>query len=313
MKHLSQSLFALLAAACLILAAMPGGTQAKKQWPLVSSAESRQLKFSHKLHVDENGQACEVCHANATASTSGFDDLLPTHAECATCHEVDDQNECSKCHLSASPSLSPRVNSYSEKFDHARHADKAELECSACHTDLDGGLPANSVGHLPNMAQCMSCHEQKLVKNECATCHMPYENLKPRDHENDWTHFHGAAAEVPGANCAMCHSAQTVANDCQSCHQGDPVLNPHPRNYVFRHGQDAHLSDMRCGECHEQRNFCSECHTAMNILPANHFKPGWVSASGGSHGEEAEFDLESCMSCHDRPATEPVCASCHGK
>jgi hypothetical protein len=69
---------------------------------------------------------------------------------------------------------------------------------------------------------------------------------------------------------------------------------------------------MQCGTCHEDRSFCNECHASMNILPANHYRPGWVTASGGKHSDEAEFDLESCMSCHEAPGQQPICARCHG-
>jgi len=145
---------------------------------------------------------------------------------------------------------------------------------------------------------------------ECKTCHLPGEELKPDDHNAMWKQTHGIASASANANCAMCHQSGTKL-DCQACHQGDAVINPHPRNYMSSHGQDAHMSDMRCGTCHEQRSFCLDCHRDMNILPADHFRTGFVTSSGGTHSEAAEFDLESCMSCHDTPNVEPTCARCH--
>jgi hypothetical protein len=271
----------------------------------ISVAESRGLRFQHGLHADVN---CVGCHTMAKTSMTGEDNLFPTHDQCMECHDVDSDNECATCHI-GDPDSGPSIHDYSKKFNHAAHAN-AGLACAACHDDLDGKLPAELMGHFPGMNECMQCHTEKLVTNDCALCHLPEDELRPQDHMVDWLTLHGAAAAESQTSCAVCHS---VADDCQSCHNGDAISNPHPKNYIARHGQEAHLSDLRCGVCHEQRDFCNECHRAMNILPAGHYRPGWVTASGGAHADEAQFDLESCMACHDSPGTTPVCATCHGE
>lgn len=280
-----------------------------RKWQRVTSAETRQLKFDHAFHKTNAGLACDACHASASKSGTGRDDLLPAHAQCTDCHSVDKPGECRVCHFSDTPSLSPRVSGYSPKFSHQRHVGPAAIQCEVCHKDLDSKYESTLAGHFPNMAACMDCHRERLVSNECSKCHEPTENLVPADHRNDWMRLHGLASAESEARCATCHN---IAEDCQGCHQGDPIVNPHPRDYVFKHGQDAHLSDLRCGTCHEERSFCNECHTAMNILPANHFRPGWVTASGGKHADEAQFDLESCMACHETHGRQPICARCHG-
>jgi len=134
---------------------------------MTGSAEARHLNFSHGKHVTENGAACADCHHAATGSKSGEDDLLPSHAECAKCHAVDDKNECASCHVDANPVNSPRVTGYSAKFSHEMHTGKGELDCAACHKDLDGALPSTAAGHFPAMSECMKCHNEKLVANEC--------------------------------------------------------------------------------------------------------------------------------------------------
>jgi hypothetical protein len=139
---------------------------------------------------------------------------------------------------------------------------------------------------------------------------MPDEKLTPSTHDLTWEQRHGIASTMSDAQCMMCHKSGTEL-DCQACHQGDVTSKPHPENYLFSHGQDARLSDFRCGTCHEQRSFCIDCHREMNILPNDHFRPGFLTANGGTHGESAQFDLESCMSCHDTPNAEPTCARCH--
>lgn len=275
----------------------------------VTAAAARGLIFDHAFHRTDAELECAACHA-ATTSTTGKDDLLPGHGQCGDCHGVDDTDECSMCHLADEPGLSPRVREFSPKFNHEVHIAQGKITCDACHTDLDAPLPPEQVGHLPMMSQCMTCHDQKRVTNECAACHLPTEDLEPADHKLNWEFLHGISASTSQEECALCHS---VAEDCQACHNGDEVSSPHPRNYVSTHGLDAHLSDIACGVCHEQRDFCNECHRSFNVLPADHFRPGWVTASGGDHSDQATFDLESCMSCHETPNQEPVCAQCHGE
>jgi hypothetical protein len=270
----------------------------------ITAAESRRLIFNHGLHVDNE---CTYCHVNAKTSKAGLDDLLPTHDNCGECHDVSDNKGCVTCHLDENPAAGPRVKDYSPKFTHAAHVD-AKLTCTNCHADLDTPLPTETIGHFPTMAECMKCHTEKLVSTDCALCHLPDDELRPKDHMLEWLSLHGAAAAESQASCTVCHS---LAEDCQACHNGDAVSSPHPRNYIARHGQEAHMSEMRCSVCHDEQSFCNECHKAMNILPAGHYRPGWATTSGGKHAEEAQFDLQSCIACHDTPGKTPVCATCH--
>ncbi len=296
-------------AALLVLIVVATASFAERGGKTATFAERRGLKFSHNFHAENADLKCEDCHVGAAASPTGGDNLLPGHAQCASCHEVESANECATCHLESTPRKYEPITQFSAKFSHAKHAG-VNIACESCHSGLDEPLTAGKQLHAPHMAECMSCHADHAVKDECMVCHVAIAELRPSDHGADWVHRHGLADADMTANCAMCHTSGSDL-DCQACHQGDAVLTPHPRNYLFRHGQDAHLSDTRCATCHEQRSFCADCHVSMNVLPADHFRPGWVSASGGAHGEAAEFDLESCMSCHDSPGREPVCATCH--
>jgi hypothetical protein len=271
-----------------------------------TSADRRELKFSHKLHTDNNLD-CQACH-DAAKSAAGTDDLLPKHANCADCHDVQAADNCKMCHLNAAPKLSARITSYSVKFSHDKHLG-ADLKCTTCHANLDAALSKDRAGHLPVMADCMTCHEQKQAKTDCKVCHLPTDDLKPNDHKLDWTNRHGLFATGSQESCKQCHKT----DDCQKCHNGDIVFSPHPRNYVARHGQDAHLSDMNCSVCHDQTSFCNACHRQMNVLPKGHFTANWATPQGGEHADQAAFDLESCIACHDQPNKQPVCARCHQK
>jgi hypothetical protein len=280
-------------------------------------AQRHQLNFSHKFHVEDNGVDCQSCHTTVAKSVTGRDDLLPGHTQCAECHDIQAPDNCAMCHSSATPKerYGARITDYSALFNHQVHLDKAKLACTVCHQNLDQPLPSDEVGHLPGMPQCMTCHEQRNASLECATCHTPDESVTPQDHLVNWLTRHGAeGAAEQDSRCAMCHGRiASPAPDCQSCHNGDQVFFPHPRNYISRHGQDAHLSDLRCATCHDVQNDCNACHRQLNVLPAGHYRPGWVTSDGGEHSTQAQFDLESCMSCHDSPKQEPVCVRCHGK
>ncbi|MBU0507788.1 hypothetical protein KKH27_02980 [bacterium] len=306
-SHRHKTLFAIACAA--ILGALLISGAASPRTAAQTSAEMRGLIFHHGLHTQQ-GLECSACH-NAQASTIGRDDLLPAHANCSDCHDVEEKAGCGLCHRAENPKLSPRVGDYSPKFSHQRHVEAGKLECAVCHADLDAPLAEGKIGNYPGMAECMDCHAARRVKNECMTCHLATEDLIPLDHKLDWINHHGVAANTEAA-CAQCHKS----DDCQKCHSGDPVFMPHPRNYMSRHGQDAHLSDVSCSVCHDERDFCTSCHRQMNVLPVDHFKPGWATpppSDGGTHSEQALFDLESCMACHDTPGEQPVCARCHRK
>jgi len=279
-----------------------------------TSAARRGLNFSHSFHAQQ-GITCDQCHVNAAKSTTGKDDLLPGHTQCSQCHDVQKASDCGTCHTSSSPKLSARIEDYSPKFSHERHITAGKIECTVCHANLDSTITPHDVGHIPGMEQCMACHDTRLVKNDCRTCHLPKDKLTPADHDLNWLSRHGiSASSMSDTRCLMCHNTnQTQAMDCNRCHNGDQITSPHPRDYISRHGADAHLSDTECSVCHET-SYCNECHAQRSIIPPHHFDANWaVPGTGGEHKDEAEFDLESCMSCHDTPNQEPVCVRCHGK
>jgi cytochrome c551/c552 len=49
------------------------------------------------------------------------------------------------------------------------------------------------------------------------------------------------------------------------------------------------------------------------VVPQSHSLGDWVnfSAGGGRHAEEALFNMESCVACHDAGTDDPSCTRCH--
>ncbi len=283
----------------------------------VSTTDARQvvrqeLNFSHRLHIEENGLACDDCHESATASSTGADNLLPPMESCQTCHDIEDPETCATCHVDGdNPDIVPRIVDYSQKFSHALH-DATGLSCETCHEDV--ALSEDSrLTLLPGMVSCTTCHEDAGARNECLTCHLPGENLKPASHVLGFQRAHGdlartGAVDPGGMTCQTCHS-----NDfCQDCHEGENLdRTTHPLNFAFTHALEAQANKQNCITCHTEQQFCIDCHRDNFVLPHDH-GPGWaIRPGGGRHKREALNDIASCMACHEDDA-DRVCQPCHG-
>ena len=263
-------------------------------------------KFSHKTHVVEEEIECADCHSNVENSITGKDNLMPSRESCLDCHEADEI---------VNFELLPVVEKYSEKFSHQQHI-AADENCESCHSEViqkEIAMPYI----LPDMLDCMGCHQQKAVDIRCTTCHLPTDNLLPVSHTPAFTHNHSDLAQngvisiSANMDCATCHTKQF----CQDCHEGDNLDRfVHPLNYEVTHALEAQAKQAECAVCHTERQFCIECHAENNVLPHNH-TVGWVNNfpnDGGRHRVEALNDLDACIACHEQNA-ELICATCHGR
>ncbi len=270
------------------------------------------LNFSHKLHVVTQEIECETCHSSVNESVAGTDDLLPDMETCADCHDVEDEETCSTCHKTPGEiEALPRIQAYSPKFSHKRHLSSG-ITCITCHQSITKDTTGQLVD-LPLMKQCVSCHQQKIVSASCQTCHQPGDNLKPKSHGQGFIHEHALLATTTmqdpttQLNCTSCHSD----NYCQDCHEGDNLTRrTHPLNYEYTHSFDARANERECLSCHEDRSFCADCHQENNVLPHSH-TAGWaIPEVGGRHKEEAQGNLDYCMTCHEQNA-DRICTVCH--
>ncbi|MEJ2637706.1 MAG: cytochrome c3 family protein, partial [Calditrichia bacterium] len=281
-----------------------------------ASQEKSGLKFSHKLHVVENGMDCVTCHSAAETSTSGTQNLLPDMEVCGQCHDVESEDNCKLCHTNVeNPQPAPRVENYNILFSHKQHL-TAGLNCMTCHKEVAQQTNVEPYV-LPDMAFCMTCHEERAVSTNCRTCHTPNERLKPLNHGPNFLHVHGDLASLPrqdvqtAQNCNLCHAI----NFCEKCHEGDNLdRTSHPLNYAFTHSLDARGKEHTCTTCHTDRSFCADCHVEYLVMPQNHTL-GWaIPYVGGQHVNEAQSDLGNCLSCHEQNA-EQTCqkSGCHSK
>jgi hypothetical protein len=344
--------FIFLACALVVAVSVEPSSLAARNVPLAGgdTTGTARVKFSHQFHVAEAGLECVACHPAVKTSAKSSDNLFPSHQECASCHQDQIDSTCGYCHLNPD-NIEPRTVPAREViFSHQRHLGMTNVECKTCHADVDSSTNVGTI-HLPGMATCNTCHNDRKATNQCEACHTNFAQLLPRDHlRSDFRRFHGETTRLGAmdVSCENCHR-QTF---CQECHQttglkdfggtgSDLMADPRPKtspkddarptvlqrvhdlNYRFTHGIDARSRQSECASCHNQQEFCSQCHqaggniTQAHFKPASHLIPGFVNrasgAGGGLHAEEAQRDMESCASCHDAEGQDPVCLTCHAE
>jgi c(7)-type cytochrome triheme protein len=314
----------------------------------VENNNDKIIKFDHSFHINEADVACEDCHTKAKNSLSAKDNLNPVKADCATCHDVNDQNTCNMCHFD---NVYKKLESSRKEliFSHNFHLETENMQCTDCHKGLDKIKYAKqSAAAFPPMETCYSCHDNKKAMNNCEGCHTNLTSLIPKDHEktnflNEHKLVFGISAEK---NCMMCHSD----NFCQVCHSPvkysgnntkenfnvpyytkesgtrtdrgklQKLTTVHTLNYKFTHGLDANQKSFECKTCHDPVDFCSSCHQnkgdlITGFLPKSHQQMNFVTlgvnTGGGLHADLARKDIESCQSCHDVEGRDPACIKCH--
>jgi hypothetical protein len=323
-----------------------------KERSLYAKQESEQdnskiIKFNHQLHVGEVGVKCEDCHTKVTSSISAKQNLNPLKKDCATCHDVNDQKECTLCHYENSYGKL-RATDRELIFSHKLHTEKKK--CIECHAGLDKvKFSKEAASVIPPMESCYTCHNDGTAMNECSACHTNLTERIPENHKSpNFLNQHTTVAGVSStnANCMMCHTE----NFCQVCHSskkysgknspGDffapyytkdgarridrenlqKLTTAHNINYRYTHGIDADQKSFECKTCHDPVEFCASCHqnggeVPTGILPTSHTQNNFVTlgvnSGGGLHADLAKKDIESCQNCHDAQGADPACIKCH--
>lgn len=167
---------------------------------LFSKAE-QPIRFSHVVHVEDGGMACEDCHyLNEDGSYAG----IPTTEACAECHADvmgEDPAEAEFVEKYVNEEKEVPWLIYQDQpdnvfFSHAAHQDQ---ECTTCHPNVgesdtppshyrniltgysNGGYkivfgrgvgvdPAYSRGTM-KMWECERCHAENGQSNACYVCH----------------------------------------------------------------------------------------------------------------------------------------------
>ncbi len=267
---------------------------------LIDALARRQdaFRFSHQLHVTEEGLHCVSCHETAAVADEPG---MPALDGCQACHETIDSEKPAERRVSAlfgpdgrfrtalASALDDEVT-----FAHLEHV-TAVGDCGACHVGIETN-PAIDEDVGIDMDDCTACHARRSVPSECATCHtVAGIERAPGSHEHDWKRRHGRASRIsapePADRCFLCHDEST----CASCHQLQPP-DDHDAHFRLRgHGFRARVDRATCAACHDSFS-CDRCH--MDVVPLNH-----TAMWGGPKDTH-------CFTCHF-PLASSGCATCH--
>lgn len=262
-----------------------------------------ELSFSHSLHVFDLEIACADCHITITDSDRAADKNIPTHEECATCHdEAIGGDECGMCHADPENPIPVMNPARRIVFSHKKHLAR-DIDCAYCHIGVEKRVRLSSE-NMPLMKTCSTCHDDRKAPFDCSLCHTNPREIRRASHPDGWKHSHKYEATQDEESCKTCHPNTDY---CQDCHEGDNLQQTsHLLNYRFTHTLDAKGKERDCMVCHTNQSFCNECHQHEEVMPLNHSSSSWPDRD---HGIEAARDLESCAGCHDEE--DPTCLRCH--
>jgi len=135
------------------------------------------LAYSHKTHIETAGLSCADCHATVQTSSAA---TIPNLDVCGTCHSgqpiSQSPEELKLLEFVKRAETIPWQRVYRVPdhvyFSHRRHVVKAGLDCTTCHGNVnDFALPVSSQFLLLTMENCMKCHRENNVTNDCLACH----------------------------------------------------------------------------------------------------------------------------------------------
>lgn len=173
-------------------------------------APDQPVKFSHKVHVGENGLDCKYCHTTVEHGKSAG---IPATNLCMNCHIIIREGansgkfEIAKI-VDAVEKGKPlewiRIHNLPEHvfFSHAVHVGSGKIDCAQCHGDVKEMGIMKQQNDL-SMGWCINCHRQTQV------------NFVENKYYEHYTKLHDdlkaglidtITAEKIGANdCARCH------------------------------------------------------------------------------------------------------------
>jgi len=173
-------------------------------------APDQPVKFSHKVHVGENGLDCKYCHTTVEQGKSAG---IPATNLCMNCHILIREGansgkfEIAKI-VDAVEKGKPlewiRIHNLPEHvfFSHAVHVGSGKIDCAQCHGDVKEMDIMKQQNDL-SMGWCINCHRQTQVN----FVENPYYEHYTKLHEDLKAGvIDTITAEKIGANdCARCH------------------------------------------------------------------------------------------------------------
>ncbi len=238
------------------------------------AAPQREVRFSHKQHVETNKLECSTCHAGIENSEKPSVANLPVMSSCNTCHnDVKVTNACESCHTQSETLLpiSHQQANWAKEHKRLVRIEGVSNDCAVCHSE--------------NF--CQACHadvttqftrgarSRSVAENRPAMSGKPMW-VKARVHELNFVFTHALDLRSKQSDCFSCHNQQTFCTDCHARNQDAGFASPLPMS-----------------------------HRAVDFIRIG------KGSGGGQHAILARRDMESCASCHDVEGRDPVCVTCH--
>lgn len=168
------------------------------------------IKFSHKVHAQDNQIDCMYCHHTVTDSKSAN---IPSTSLCMNCHVVVREGT-----HSGKFEISKLVEAHEEErsiewirihelpdhvfFSHAQHVGAGKLDCAQCHGQVEEMHRVRQVNDL-SMGWCLECHRETNV------------DFLGNDYYKTYEKFH---EEIKAGIRDSVTAFDIGANDCQKCH-----------------------------------------------------------------------------------------------
>jgi hypothetical protein len=173
-------------------------------------APDQPVKFSHKVHVGENGIDCKYCHTTVEQGKSAG---IPATNLCMNCHIIIREGtnsgkfEIAKI-VDAVEKGEPiewiRIHNLPEHvyFNHSVHVSSGKIDCAQCHGAVEEMDIMKQHSDL-SMGWCVNCHRDTKVQ----FAENPYYDTYIKLHEDLRTgKIDSITAEQIGANdCMKCH------------------------------------------------------------------------------------------------------------
>ena len=184
--------------------------------------------FSHRLHLKLKPD-CANCHTTVAHSTRAEDNNLPSAAACKPCHEnasIPAPPKTLLAHFShekhlqfgnVAPLIAKAIDGgqyLSPTGDIRAHLNGTNA-CLACHRGIETS-DAVSRANMPQMADCLVCHNKIELPFSCEQCHGAGAKLRPADHPPEFLESHSRPdAKFDKTTCAVCHGRRFR---CLGCH-----------------------------------------------------------------------------------------------
>ncbi len=255
---------------------------------IIYSKPLQSVLFSHKLHVEDRGLGCDMCHPkpfemsalNAQESVDFTMDSLYKGKYCGACHNGNmafaSNTQCARCHIG--------VKGYGA----------AEKKAKDNPSSGKARGPKEAIVLGQGDAAVKFAHDIHTQMFKCGDCHTKLFAFKKGQDKITM------ASIYAGNFCGACHNGKKVfsSDDCAKCHPKTPapktdlIYKPEGIGKVkFSH--EFHTKMFGCKECH---NKIFSMRKGGNKMTMDSMNAGRLC--GACHNGKAATAITECAKCH---------------